>query len=189
MQSNKNHPDIEALIMGDTRLLKKLYEVLLPKFSSYVYKNSGTYEDAEEVFQDALYQLIVRAKVSGIKIEGSFEGYVFTVCRNLWFKELKKRKKRVRNDDVFELKDEDESHVIAILQQERWDLFEKMMKDLSEKCSDLLKAYFNNVSYKAIVKKFSYATENAAFQRVFKCKKQLMKLVKSNPKYKNLLEG
>jgi hypothetical protein len=42
------------------------------------------------------------------------------------------------------------------------------------------------VPYSVIVEKFSYATENAAFQRVFKCKKRLMDLIKTDPRYKNL---
>ena len=171
---------------GDSAVMKKLYQTLLPKFISYVCKNSGTIKDAEEVFQEALFQLITRANLKGVQINGNFEAYVFTVCRNLWFKELKIRKKGVRNDGVFELKDETTAQVDGILKQERWDLFEEMIKNLSENCQSLLKDYFNKVSYEEIVKKFSYATENAAFQRVFKCKKRLMELIKKHPNYKHL---
>lgn len=186
LPSATNHIQIEKLLQGDEDTIRLLYDTLFPKFASYVKKNRGTYNDAEETFQNALFQLIARAKVSGVSINTSFEAYVFTVCKNLWLKELNKRKKEVRNEGVFELKDETEDQMASILAQERWELFEDMLAKLSEKCRLLLKDYFNKVPYDVIVKKFSYATENAAFQRVFKCKKQLAELVKNSSKYNQL---
>ena len=186
MLPNTNHIQIQKLLQGDEETIRLLYDTLFPKFASFVKKNNGTYSDAEETFHNALFQLIARAKVKGVTIKTSFEAYVFAVCKNLWFKELNKRKKEVRNDGVFELKDETQDQVASILQQERWELFEDMLTELSEKCRLLLQDYFNKVPYDVIVKKFSYATENAAFQRVFKCKKQLAKLVKNNSKYNQL---
>jgi len=189
LPSDKNHPQIEKLLNGDESTIRLLYDTLFPKFASYVIKNSGTYSDGEEVFQNALLQLIARAKVDGVMIKSTFEGYVFTVCKNLWFKELNKRKKEVRNDGVFELKAETEDHISAIIEQERWELFEEMMEQLSDNCKHLLKDYFRKVPYNVIVKKFSYASENTAFQRIFKCKKKLTTLVKADSRYQKLFDS
>jgi RNA polymerase sigma factor (sigma-70 family) len=186
MLPGENHPQIEKLLQGDEATIRLLYDTLFPKFAGFVKNNRGTYSDAEEVFHDALYQLIARAKVKGVEIRSSFEAYVFTVCKNLWMKELNKRKKEVRNDGVFELKAKEDDHIASIIQQERWELFEEMMDRLTENCSKLLKDYFNKVSYSEIVKKFSYATENTAFQRIFKCKKKLAELIKGDKRFKSL---
>jgi len=181
-----NHPKIEKLLEGDSATIKLLYSNLFPMVVNYVKKNSGSYENAEEVFQEALFQLIVRAKAKGVTIKSSFEAYVFTVCKNIWLQELNKRKKVVRNDYVFEHTYKDEETIDSIINQERQELFEEALSKLTDNCSKLLKAYFNKVPYTIIVKKFSYATENTAFQRVFKCKKKLMELVKKNSRYQNL---
>jgi len=186
MLPGKNHPQIEKLLQGDEATIRLLYDKLFPKFTGFVYKNNGNYSEAEEVFHDALYQLIARARVSGVEIKSSFEAYFFTVCKNLWMKELNKRKKEVRNDGVFELKAKEEDHVTSIIEQERWELFEEMLDQLTDNCSKLLKDYFNKVPYSEIVKKFSYATENTAFQRIFKCKKKLAELIKGDRRFKNL---
>jgi len=186
LPSKENHPQIEKLLNGDESTIRLLYDTLFPKFTSYVKKNNGNYSDAEETFHNALFQLVARAKVSGISINSSFEAYVFTVCKNLWFKELNKRKKEVRNDGVFELKAETEDHIFSIIQQERWELFEEMIEKLSDNCRKLLKDYFNKVPYSEIIKKFSYATENTAFQRIFKCKKKLTQLIKADSRFKSL---
>ena len=186
MSLPSNHPQIELLLKGDEATIRTLYDTLFPKFASYVSKNSGTYSDAEETFHNALYQLIARAKTSGVEIKTSFEAYFFTVCKNLWLKELIKRKKEVRNDGVFELRGDDANHITDIIQQERWELFEEMFAKLSENCNQLLKDYFKKVPYSTIVKKFNYSSENTAFQRIFKCKKKLAELIKADRRFKNL---
>jgi len=186
MKLNSNSLQIEALLNGDEKTIRLLYNTLFPNVVIFVRKNKGTYKDAEEVFHNALFQLIARAKVSTIIINSSLEAYIFVICKNLWKKELNKRKKEVRKDTLHELKENKDTHIEAILQQQRWELFEEMIKKLSEKCMALLSDYFNKVPYGIIVSKFSFASENAAFQRVYKCKAQLIKLIKKDPRYKNL---
>lgn len=181
-----NHPQIELLCSGDRDTIHNLYTNFFPRFRGFVLKNSGTEDDAEEVFQNALFQLIARAKTKGVQINSSFESYLFVVCKNLWFKELNNRKKEVRNDGVIELKAESKDELEAILYQERWDLFDEMLQELSTNCQELLKAYFKKISYAVIVEKFGYANENTAFQRMFKCKKRLAELIKKDTRFNNL---
>ncbi|NAS32233.1 RNA polymerase subunit sigma [Flavobacteriaceae bacterium R38] len=187
MNSFLNDHHIEKLIEGDETIIRLLYDKLFPRIASYIRKNKGNDEDAKEIFQEALFQLIVRAKANGIQIKSSFENYVFTVCVNLWLKELNLRKKEVRDDVVFELMRNDNQIVKYIIEQEQMDLFEEKFQLLSDNCRALLKDFFNKIPYNIIVKKFSYSNENVAFQRVFKCKKRLADLIKADAKYKDLI--
>ena len=184
-QSNSNIY-LQALLNRDEKLILKIYKEMLPKVTSFVKNNKGTQEDAQEVFQKALYQLTARIKVNNFEINTSFEAYLFTACKNLWRRELNNRQKEVRNDGVFELVSEEQDNSKAILEQERWELFEEKIASLTENCRELLKLYFKKTSYKDIVEKFNYANENTAFQRVFKCKKRLMDMVKSDKKFSEL---
>ncbi len=186
MSKVKNHPKIEALLNDNEQVLKLVYESFYPKVKSFVYHNRGSDKDAEDVFHNALFQLLVRARIKGVQINTSFEAYFLTVCKNLWYKELNKKKKEIKNEGVFELKSEDDYLTEGILYQERWDLFKEMFLKLSENCQELLKDYFAKVSYNAIVKKFSYATKNVAFQRIFKCKNKLTQLVRLDVRFKGL---
>ncbi len=187
MTSKIHPPEIKGILEGDDKIIQRIYDAVFPKVVSYVKKNQGDYNDAEEVFHNALYQLMVRAKVKSIHINSSFDAYLFTVCKNLWLQELNKTRRKVRNDEGLQLVSDEEKHLTSILEQERWELFEEKLSQLSSNCAQLLKDYFNKVNYATIVEKFSYASENAAFQRVFKCKKQLAKLIKNDARYKKLL--
>ena len=187
MNSSKSLDLFQNILDGNSTAFKQIYKSTFPTVEIFVKKNKGTPEDAHEVFQDALFQIIVRSKVKKLELRSSFEAYLFTVCKNLWYRELNKRKKEVRNTRNRDINIEDRD-IESILYQERWDLFEEKINCLSEKCINLLKDYFNKVSYKLIVEKYSFASENAAFQRVFKCKKQLTKLVKEDFRYQELKE-
>ena len=186
MKEKQSKTYLEGLISGDQSIISRIYSKNFPSVVSFVTKNNGSYSDAEEIFQDALFQLVVRYRVRKFEIKSSFEGYLFTVCKNLWRKELNIRKKKVRNDDVIELKNEEEKNSSFILEQERWELFEEKIAQLSENCQQLLREYFNKIPYNIIVKKFNYSSENVAFQRVFKCKKRLTELIRKDSRYNNL---
>lgn len=184
-QSNSNIY-LKALLEGDEKVILKIYSEILPNVTYFIKKNKGTQHDAQEIFQKALYQLTARIKIRDFEINTSFEAYLFTACKNLWRRELNIRKKEVRNDGVFELVGEEQDNSRAILEQERWELFEEKIIALSDNCRELLQLYFKKVSYKVIVEKFGYANENTAFQRVFKCKKRLANLVKLDKRFQEL---
>lgn len=186
MFTNNDINYLEGLRTGDEDIIKAIYISMFPKVRHFVLKNEGTQQDTEEVFHNALYQLSIRLKVSDIEIKSSFEAYFFTVCKNLWRKELNSKKRWVRNEEVLTHKSEEDNHSEAMIAQERWDLFEEKLQLLSPNCKELLKDYFKKVSYDRIVKKFNYASENVAFQRIFKCKKRLGDLIRRDSNYEKL---
>lgn len=183
MKKVNNHPQIEALLDDNEQVLTLIYETLYPRVKAFIYHNKGSDKDAEDVFHNALFQLIVRAKTTGVVIKTSFEAYFLVVCKNLWYKEINKRKKEIRYDDAIKINQKTDYHVDCILQQERWDLFRDKFLKLSSNCQELLKDYFAKVSYDAIVHKFSYKTKNTAFQRIFKCKARLTQLVRNDVRF------
>ena len=186
MKSSSSLDILQNLLNGDSSSYDLIYKICFPTVESFVRKNKGSVEDAHEIFQDALFQIITRAQVKKLTITSSFEAYLFTVCKNLWYRELNKQKKMVRNDDLGNIPIKDKN-LEAIIFQERWELFEEMIARLSDKCMKLLKDYFDKVSYKTILKKYDFASENAAFQKVFKCKKQLTTLIKNDRRYQELI--
>ncbi len=186
MFEKKDSNYLEGLRNGDRKTIQIIYTNIFPKVRDFVFKNKGKHQDAEEIFHNALFQLTIRLKIDEVEIKSSFEAYVFTMCRNLWRKELNYRKKWVRKEEVKTLTREEYDHSEAIILQERWELFDEKIRLLSPNCQALLRAYFEKISYNAIVKQFKYASENVAFQRVFKCKKQLADLIKKDDNYKKL---
>ncbi|MFD2561661.1 RNA polymerase sigma factor [Aquimarina rubra] len=179
---------LKQLVNGEKQVIQDLYKKEFPKVQSFVLSNNGSITDAEDVFQKALMQLIARYKVKTFVIEGALEGYFFVVCRNLWRRELNKQKRIVTNDDALEHVKEAEDMTMATLEQEKWELFQEKLTQLSDNCKQLLQLFFQKVPYKEIVEKLGYNTDNVVRQRIFNCKSQLTKLIKSDSRYNQIKE-
>lgn len=175
---------IEGLRSGKETVLQEIYDQFFSKVRTFVYQNKGTLTDAEDVFHNALIQLYVRLKKRELIIKSSFEAYLFTTCKNLWRREL--NKKRVTKSNVIELEDKETENAFALLEQEQWELYIEKFQLLSENCRTVLTLLFNGTSYDEIVETFSYSSKVVARQRVFKCKVKLTKLIKEDAKFSKI---
>jgi len=185
---NDNYFYLNALLEGDSKVILLLYESNFYKIRTFVLQNKGKVVDAEDIFQKALLQLTVRYKKEKFQINTNFEAYLFTVCKNLWRRELNKSKREVTNDHVIELKDENDDIALSVLEQQRWELFNEYLERLSENCLKIMTLFFKRISYTEMANIFEYNSETVARQRVFKCKAKLKEMIKSDSRFKSLLE-
>jgi len=65
-------------------------------------------------------------------------------------------------------------------------LFNEGLAQLSAKCKEVLKIYFEKVDYDKIMESFGYSSKTVARQRVFKCKAKLKEIIKKNKQYNSL---
>ena len=177
---------LNALLSNDLKIIKKIYSDNYGKVFNFIVKNKGNKDDVNDIFQKALLQLTIRYKKAPFTINSTFEAYFFTVCKNLWRRELNKKKRMVTNSSVVELVDDDTDIAMATLEQERWELFHEYLDKLSDNCKQILKLFFKKVGYAYIVEKFGYNSETVARQRVFKCKNRLKELISKDKRFKNL---
>jgi len=177
---------LKALVSSDSVIISELYVKILPKVKKFVVQNKGSEEDAEDVFQKALIQIAVRYKKNPFSINSNFHAFLFTACKNLWRRELNKASRWVTNDIKEEQLYEENEDVLSLLEQERLELFQAALDLSSENCKSILKMFFNDVPYAEIVSDFGYSSETVVRQRVFKCKKKLIELVKNSSRFNNL---
>lgn len=176
---------LKGLISGDRRVVNAIYERYYPKVKMFVLHNKGEEDDVQDVFQDALMYLITKHKEKPLVLQ-SFEAYLFTICKNVWRRTLKKEKSKVTNDDAPTLVDKATDLSLFFMEQERLDFYLEKFRLLSQNCKEILSSYFNGMSYEEMVQELSYATVNTVRQRVFKCKAKMMQLMKSDKRYTHL---
>ncbi|WP_298903697.1 sigma-70 family RNA polymerase sigma factor [uncultured Psychroserpens sp.] len=177
---------LEGLIHNEEHIVQEIYQKSFNKVLVFIGKNNGQRADADDIFQKALMQIIVRAKTRPFQITSSFEAFLFVSCRNLWRRELNKKRKEVTNYSIEEQVSEERDIALSVLEQERWEFFQEKLKLISENCQNILKSYFKKIPYKDIAQNFGYNSENVARQRVFKCKNKLVQLIKTDGKYMQL---
>jgi len=177
---------LKSLRNGDNKGIRKIYQDVFPKIKNYLLKKDGNEDQAKDIMQKALIQLSVRAQDKNFSISSSFEAYFMTICKNLWIREVKKQKKRVTNTTVLDLVSEDVDIANSTFEQEKWELFQEKLNQISENCRELLKLFFNKVSYKKIAVLKEYANENTVKQRIFKCKAKLKGSIQADARFKDL---
>jgi len=177
---------INGLKTRNEKVILEIYTKTFPSVKRFVFQNKGQEADAEDVFQKAILQIMARVQVQNVEINSTFDGYLFTACKNLWRRELNKSKRMVTIDEPIELDREANDMAHSVLEQERWEFFQEKLEKISENCKEILKRFFKKTAYKEIAKELGYNDENVVRQRVFKCKSKLTEMIKKDNRFNQL---
>ncbi len=184
MQKKDNSYYIDGIASGDAKILSEIYKDFLPNVRRFVLREKGSETDADDVFNQVLMQLYARLKVKKFEIQSTFEGYLFTACKNIWRRELnKKSRERVTKQGYAEHRGEASDFSRRNLEQEMWELYEEKFAELSDNCKEVLQLHLKKVSGKEIMEQLGYASEVTVRQRIFKCKSSLIKKIKSDKRF------
>lgn len=90
---NQSKEVVEAILSGEnTKALNYLYKSSLPQIIKYVCMNSGSEDEAKDIFQDAVVSLFTTVKLGKYDIEKDVNGFLYFVSRNLWINYVKKKR-------------------------------------------------------------------------------------------------
>ncbi|MBO6517602.1 MAG: sigma-70 family RNA polymerase sigma factor [Bacteroidia bacterium] len=168
---------VEGLAKGNSNAMKMVYQNHFGMVRHLVVKNSGSDADAEDVFQEAMVILFQKLSSDDFELKVKLKTYLYSVCRNLWLNELKRRGRRRST-----LKDYEKHVETGFLftadwkerREEHLNLMEKGMKYLGEKCQQILLLYYYNKRPMAdIAVELGYSNADSAKNQKYKCLRQL----------------
>lgn len=175
---------ITLMQQGDyEKAFEKLYRYF-PKMRKHICQNSGSVEEALDIFQEALILLYKKISSGTSEKEFSCEGYLFTSCKLLWSNEL--RKKKVRQAESIEQNSGGKVHAAFADQEEiqnqinkenKYKTIEHVLLKLGEKCRTILELfYFKSLSMESIASKVGFKTVESAKVQKYKCIETARKL-------------
>lgn len=178
---------LESFRNQDRDTLDFIYKKFYPSIRNFICINSGNDEDAEDIFQDSIIVLYKKIRDNDLELQCSFKTFLFSVSRNLWLKELERRKiGREKLELIDELGDLDGTDDIKMEGDEKYHLYQKHFAELSEKCRELLKLFYQKVPLREIAEIMGFSSEKYAKKRKYQCKEALIKKIKSDPGFKQL---
>jgi RNA polymerase sigma factor (sigma-70 family) len=134
---------VEGLVQNSGPVVKEIYDRFAGKVRNYILQNSGSEDDAADIFQEALIDIYQQARNKGLQLTCPFEAFLLLVCKRKWLNKLKKSSTiRVTTDpevlsnvgeDVFILAEQ------LQLQNEKATLFMAMFEKLGEKCREVIR--------------------------------------------------
>lgn len=183
---------LKGILRHDNLILQYIYKQYYYNINYFIRKNQGNEDDASDIFQEAIIIIYRKIKENDLVFEkSSFKGYLFSVCRFLWLKQLEKRRieKEKLNDSLPYFEDlYDDNFNELVEKNERYGLYQKHFSTLSTDCQKLLQLFFEKVSLKEIAKVMGYKSEKYAKKRKFKCKELLVSRIKQDAEFKKILE-
>ncbi len=185
---------IEGLIKGDKDVIYSIYQSFLPDVTRWVLKNSGSEQDAFDVFQDSLEAILSVISDKEWNTELPFGAYLFRVCRNKWISQLRKNNKE-KTVRITELNRYTEKQYDELFTSERHEnelkiksMLEDTFQDLSPLCRKLIPLTETNMSASEIAEALDMAAASTVHRRKFACLESWKKLILKH-KYFHLWES
>lgn len=182
---------LHAIRDGGGSVISVLYDRTYSKIKGHILRNSGSVDDANDVFQDAMVILFQHVRDGKYKEEYDIDAFMFTICKNLWVKQAVKNKK-VQALDGHEIYLSDTSlNVLEVLESDdRKDLLKFLLKSLGKNCQKILSlSIYYRLSMREIAVKLNLANEDVVKATNYRCKQKLIKLVKENPQFLQTLRS
>lgn len=180
-------PLLEGLREGKAGSIERIYEQCYRQTRMMIQKNSGTEEDAKDIFQDALMALYRRLKEGNFELTCKLSSYLQIVSRNLWRARIRNRPVMTTTDQIGDEHVELDGSVIEeILGNDRRKLLYKHFDSLPDDCRQILGLFFKKTSMAEIASQME-STEAYMKKRKFICKSRLIEWIKADPLYKELL--
>jgi RNA polymerase sigma factor (sigma-70 family) len=197
MQQAKNYSDpelvsaiqSEAGIEGAIAFIYRNYYRLL---ESFVLSNSGREADAEDIIQEVLIVFVEMVQKNKYRGEASVKSFLYTLTRNLWISELRKRSSGTKRNEFFEhgreKTEQDVSHYLVYKESQKSVM--KLFDQLGEKCKQILTLfYYDNLPMNEILKHTTYENEQVLRNKKYKCLKELTDRIQASPFIYNELKS
>jgi len=145
------------------KAINGLYEILSP-VKKYILANSGSKDDAKDIFQDALVVLYKNAQSENFTLTVPLKTYLLAIVKNLWRQELRRKNKTPMTTEPAEIPE------IIINQEKDVDLAMAAFNLLGEKCKQLLILfYFEKKTYKELASFLAFGDERTAKNQKYRC--------------------
>lgn len=152
-----------------------LYELAFPLTARFVSSMGGTFQDAKDIFQDALVIYHEKCSSPNFQLHSSAEAYLLGVSKHLWMRKHKQnsllvplnegeRQIGLPHDYFPEVNDR---RLLAFLEAS------------GQKCMQLLRAfYYEKLPMKQIASAFGYGSDRSATVQKFKCLEKVRDTIK-----------
>lgn len=162
--------------------IRFLYRANFEVLGRYVVQNSGSWNDAEDIFQEVMISFIHLVQQGKFREESSIKTFLFSMTRNAWLNELKKRGRTVAREEKYGRGREVHTPGIdaGIEYRERSEALMQTLAQLGDNCRKILVLfYYENQSMKEILQHTEYENEQVLRNKKHKCLKKLSEMISS----------
>jgi len=162
--------NIDQLAEARRELFISIYKKAFPVVAKYISRMGGSFDEAKDVFQDAL--VIYYEKTIAVTIEPNNNiAYLMGAAKHLWIKRYRQNEHNIPLDNIEVELREDESPATNRLMH--------FLEKSGKKCMDLLRSfYYDEVPLQEIAEAYGYSGVRSATVQKYKCLEKVRETIK-----------
>ena len=177
--------EIDNMAAERKTLFMHLYQTAFPLVAKYVASMGGSFDEARDVFQDALVIYYEKLATSGVELEYSERSYILGIAKHLWAKKNKHNRRHTPLDDSL--------NGLALEARTTISSSGKLLDLLhasGQKCMELLRAfYYDKQPMSKIAGLLGFSNERSATVQKYKCLEKVRNTIKEKSlTYEDFLE-
>ena len=169
---------LKGLANNDSKSVDTLYKSHFPMVQHFVINNNGSFDDAKDVFQEAMITLYEKVQTDSFTLTCQIKTYLFSICKHLWLKRLQQMGRYNAP-----LSSEEESVSVEVDMEDfnkkdaAFAIMDRALNSLGEPCKSLLEGYYlNKKGMQELADDFGYTNADNAKNQKYKCLMRLKKL-------------
>jgi RNA polymerase sigma factor (sigma-70 family) len=178
----KGDTNEQVLLIGlannDSKAIETIYKDNFNMVQSFILNNNGSYDDAKDIFQEAVIALYEKAQTESFVLTCQIKTYLYSICRRLWLKRLQQMGKYSRKietvEDTVAVEEDLEAHE---KRNAEFIIMDRALNSLGEPCKSLLEGYYlKKMNMAELAEGFGYTNADNAKTQKYKCLMRLKKL-------------
>ncbi len=164
--------NLDQLSAKREELFTTLYKKAFPAIAKYISRMGGSFDEAKDVFQDALVIYYEKTVAAKLNLATSDTAYLVGIAKHLWLKRYKEGSRHISLDGINIKFDEGEenpsnTHLMHFLQT------------AGKKCMDLLKSfYYDQLPLADAATLFGFSGVRSATVQKYKCLEKVRETIK-----------
>jgi RNA polymerase sigma factor (sigma-70 family) len=185
-QSSKSDPELLAMIQhgGPQRIeaINIIYakQELKRKIMNHVNKMGGDQHQAQDVFHEGIIALDRNIRADKFNRETSIEGYLFSICRNVWNNMWRQKSKVTGNEILDHQIVSAESSDVELISGEQKKYLNQLLDLIDEPCRKILTLWKASYSMQEIADECELSSQQMAKKYRYRCMKKLMEKLSQN---------
>jgi RNA polymerase sigma factor (sigma-70 family) len=169
---------LKGLANNDSRAIETIYRDNFTMVQSFILQNNGSYDDARDIFQEAVIALYEKAQSQSFVLTCQIKTYVYSICRRLWLKRLQQMGRYSNHvDSLEETVQVEEDLELHEKRNAEFAIMDRAMGSLGEPCKSLLEGYYlKKMGMQELAAEFGYTNADNAKNQKYKCLMRLKKL-------------
>ncbi len=172
--------------VGREKVFEELYERAFPLFARFAGKMHAPFQDAKDIFHDALVVYYEKTMDKGFSVRTSAEGYILGIAKHLWIRKFRHDRHRISLDSVESEIMLPEEYFTSVNDRKLL----RFLEATGKKCMDLLRNfYYGRMSMKELAEAGGYRDERSAAVGKFKCLEKMREAIKNKSiRYEDFIE-